>query len=183
MGKIILIDDRPIMAVNLAKEWAEYYNNTWDGKPCPIFYIITLYDKKKIPDDCKKQGELVDKQLKQLNNGRSKYFHQIILEEEDDELRKKEIEKKINEFVETKVKKDSMLVALDLHLFHDDDEKVKKKQVIVSMNIFEWLKGQNRNVLLYTSFSDDKQMAFFGNKYMRINGMRKRILFMQEKII
>ena len=49
MGKIIFIDDRPIMAANLAKEWARYYDNMWGGKTCPNFYIITLYDKEKMP--------------------------------------------------------------------------------------------------------------------------------------
>lgn len=173
MGKIILIDDRPIMAFNLAKEWAEYYNNVWREKVCPIFYIITLYDKKKIPDDWKKQGMLVDRQLKELNNGRSKYFHQIILEEEEDEAREEEIENKINEFVEAKGKKDSLLVALDLHLFDGDGEKIKRNQTIVSMNIFELLKEQHRNVLLYTSFSDEKQLAYFWKQVYENNRNKK----------
>ena len=160
MGKIIFIDDRPIMAANLAKEWARYYDNMWGGKTCPTFYIITLYDKEKMPVDWKDLGKSVNEQLKELNHGRSKYFHQIEIEKKDEKERKKEIETKLSEFMEKNVKRSPMLLALDLHLFYGDGKRIEEEHTIVSMDIYRFMKSKHRKVLLYTSFSDEKELAF-----------------------
>lgn len=185
MGNILLIDDRPIMAVNLAKEWALYYEKMWPNKIRPIFHVATIYDKDAVPPDVTRVQDLVNKKLSEINKiERKDYFEIINLQETEYTKRINELESKVNAIIDKIAGTSSFLMALDLHLFQSDSTKVQRGETISSMFVYKKAIDMGKRVMLYTSFWDENQLASYWKTAYETNwGQLNAFIYARESAL
>lgn len=164
MGNIMLVDDRPSLAANLAEEWKKYYEN--DGAIVPKFHIMTIYENK--PEDMELIEKKIENRLREINNDKNPQVERFIpffLAKTEQEERKNELLKNLVEKVKELSNGENFLLALDLHLFKDDSSRVKNNEMVDSMYIYEEMVKEGKQVLLYTSFKDAED---FGKKWKKV---------------